>query len=157
VFHNRRVSWCGDRCVRGLSCGRCGLPTCGLSRHAIGISRKLIAVNSLIEKPCLCARGCHPIRELAGSDGSPSIIHRRLRRYVSAPSAEKCLLPIHFRRALHQRPTGSLAEEPERAFPSRDRHTEFRSNVSYLTPISQCLDYIHGRGADELERRLKYL
>src|SRR5215469_9493777 len=52
----------------GLGRGRCTKPglvsrlkTYGLSLPEIGISRKLIAVNRLIEKPCLHAvPGCHP-------------------------------------------------------------------------------------------------
>jgi hypothetical protein len=61
------------------------LQTCGFSRPAIGIGRKLIAVNSLIEKPCLHGPGCYPFRDLSGASGLPSIIGCRL-RYLSAPS-----------------------------------------------------------------------
>ena len=64
VFHRRGV--------RGLSSARYGLQTCGFSHHAIGIGRKLIAVNSLIEKPRLYCPGCHPFRDLSGS-GPPSV------------------------------------------------------------------------------------
>jgi hypothetical protein len=71
------------------------LQTCSFSRLAIGITRKLIAANSLIEKPCLYGLGCHPFRDLADSGRSPSIIGRRLRRYLSAPSPKKRLLPFH--------------------------------------------------------------
>jgi hypothetical protein len=66
------------------------------SRLAVGISRKLIAVNSLIEKPCLEDLGCHPFRDLSGSRGFPSIIGCRLGRYPSAPSPKKRLIPFHF-------------------------------------------------------------
>jgi hypothetical protein len=75
---------------------RDGLQTCRFSRPAIGISRKLIAVNSLIQKQCLHGPGCHPFRYLSGSRGFPSIIGRRLERYLSAPSPKKRLLPFHF-------------------------------------------------------------
>jgi hypothetical protein len=47
------------------------LQTCSFSRPAIGISRKLIAVNSLIEKQCLHGLGGHPFRDLSGSRGFP--------------------------------------------------------------------------------------
>jgi hypothetical protein len=70
--------------------------TCRLFRPAIGIGGKLIAVNSLIEKPCLHGPGCHPFRGLSGLSGFPSIIGCRLRRYFSAPSRKKRLLPFHF-------------------------------------------------------------
>jgi hypothetical protein len=66
------------------------------SRPAIGISRKPIAAASLIKKPCLHDQGCHAFRDLSGSGRLPSIGGRRLRRYLSAPSPEKRLLPFHF-------------------------------------------------------------
>jgi hypothetical protein len=73
-----------------------GLQTRSFSRPAIGISRKLIAVNSLFEKPCLDGLGCHPFRDLSGSRGFSSIIGCRLGQYLSAPSPKKRLLPFHF-------------------------------------------------------------
>jgi hypothetical protein len=75
---------------------RDGLQACSFSRPAIGISRKLIAVNSLIEEQCLHGLGGHPFRDLSGARGFPSIIGCRLGRYVSAPSPKKRLLPFHF-------------------------------------------------------------
>jgi hypothetical protein len=65
-------------------------------RPAIGISRKLIAVNSLIKQPCLHGLGRHPFRDLSGLGSFPAVISRRLRWYLSAPSPKKCLLPLHF-------------------------------------------------------------
>jgi len=41
---------------------------------AIGIIRKLIAANSLTEKPCLDGLRCHPFCDLARSGRPPSII-----------------------------------------------------------------------------------
>jgi len=72
-----------------------GCPILGLSGPAIGLSRKLIAVNSLIKKPCLYGPGRHPFRDLSGSGGLASIMGRRL-RYFSAPSPNQGLLPFHF-------------------------------------------------------------
>lgn len=73
------------------------LRTYGFSPHpAIGISRELITVNGLIEKPSLDGPGCHPFRDLSGSGGFPSIIARRLRPCFFAPSPEKRLFPFHF-------------------------------------------------------------
>ena len=66
------------------------------SRAAIGIGRKLIAMNSLIEKQCLHGLGCHPFCDLSGASGFPSIIGSRLGRYFAAPSPQKRLLPFHF-------------------------------------------------------------
>jgi len=70
-------------------------PAGSLSHQTVGISRKLIAVNSLIEKPRLYCPGCHPFRDLSGLSGSPSIISRWLWRYLPAPNPQKRLLPIH--------------------------------------------------------------
>ena len=75
---------------------RDGLQTRSFSRPAIGISRKLIAVNSLVEKQRLHGPGRHPFRGLSGLRGFPSIIGCRLRRYLAAPSPKKRLLPFHF-------------------------------------------------------------
>jgi hypothetical protein len=50
------------------------LQTFSFTHPAIRISRKLIAVNSLIEKQCLHGPGCHPFRDLSGLSGFPSII-----------------------------------------------------------------------------------
>jgi hypothetical protein len=61
----------------------------------IGISRTPIAVNSFVEKPCFHGPDRHSSRDLARSGRSPLIIGRRLRRYLSAPSPEKRLLPFH--------------------------------------------------------------
>jgi hypothetical protein len=62
----------------------------------VGIGRKLIAMNSLIEKQCLHGLGCHPFCDLSGASGFPSIIGSRLGRYFAAPSPQKRLLPFHF-------------------------------------------------------------
>jgi len=59
------------------------------------VRRPTIAANSLVEKLCLHVPGCHPFRDLSGSGGSASIITCWLRRYLSAPSPKKCLLPFH--------------------------------------------------------------
>ena len=75
---------------------RNGLQTCSFSRPAIGVSRKLIAVNSLIEEPCFHRAGCRPFRYLSGSRGFPSIMSRYLRRCLPAPSPNKRLFPFHF-------------------------------------------------------------
>jgi hypothetical protein len=75
---------------------RYGLQTRGFFRPVIGISRKLIAMNSLIEEPCLHGPGCHPFRYLSRSIGFPSIMACRLGRNFSAPSPEKRLVPFHF-------------------------------------------------------------
>jgi len=66
-------------------------PAGSLAHPTVGISSKLIAVNSLIEKPRLYCPGCHPFRDLARSGCSPSIIGCGLGRYLSAPSPEKRL------------------------------------------------------------------
>ena len=66
-----------------------------LSRHAVSITRKLMAVNSLVEEPCLYGRGRGPFRDLSSLGGFPSIIRCRSRRYFSAPSTKKRLLPLH--------------------------------------------------------------
>ena len=66
-----------------------------LSCPTIGISRKLIPVNSLVEKPCLHGLGRRPFRDSARSGRSASIMVCRLRRQLSAPSPDKCLLPFH--------------------------------------------------------------
>ena len=58
--------------------------------------RKLIAVDSLIEKPCLHGPGRHLFRDLSGSGGFASIIGGRVRQYLSAPSPDKNLFPFHF-------------------------------------------------------------
>jgi hypothetical protein len=71
------------------------LQTYRLSHLTIGISRKLVAVNSLIEKPCLHAPGCHPFCHLPGSGRFPTIIGCRLRPCLSAPCPKKRLLPFH--------------------------------------------------------------
>ena len=72
------------------------LRTSRLSRPAIRLIRKLIAMNSLIEKPCPHGPGCRPFRDLSGAGGFPSIIACLLGRYFSAPSPEKRLVPFHF-------------------------------------------------------------
>jgi len=46
---------------------RDALQTFSFSRPAIGVGRKLIAMNSLIQKQCLHGLGCHPFRYLSGS------------------------------------------------------------------------------------------
>ena len=61
---------------------------------AFGISRKLIAVNGLIEQPGLHCPGCHPFHDLSDPGGFPSVIDCRLRD-LFAPSPKKCLLPFH--------------------------------------------------------------
>jgi hypothetical protein len=53
-------------------------------------------VNGLVTKPCLHGPGRHPLRDLSGSGGLASIIGRRVRRYLSAPSPHKSLFPFHF-------------------------------------------------------------
>jgi hypothetical protein len=55
----------------------CRLQTRSFSRRAIGITRTLIALNSLIEKSHLDGSGCHPFSDLVRSGRSPSIIARR--------------------------------------------------------------------------------
>ena len=74
---------------------RGGLETCSFSRPAIGISRKLIAVNGLIKEPSHHGPGRHPFRDLSGSGSFPPVIGRCLRRYLSAPRPKKRLLPFH--------------------------------------------------------------
>jgi hypothetical protein len=54
------------------------LKTYVLSILAIGINRKPIAVDSLIEKPCPHGLGRHPFRDLSGLGGFPSIIGCRV-------------------------------------------------------------------------------
>ena len=71
------------------------LKTYGLSRPAIGISRKLIAVNSLVEEPCLYGRGRRPFRDLSSLGGFSTIIGCRVWRYLPAPSPNKSLFPFH--------------------------------------------------------------
>jgi hypothetical protein len=71
------------------------LKTYRLSLPMIGISRKLIAMDSLIKKPCLHGPGCHPFRDSSGSRALPSKIGCRLRRCLSTPSPDKSLLPFH--------------------------------------------------------------
>ena len=77
--------------VPGLDC-----PTRGIEILQIGISRKPLAVDSLIEKPCLHGPGRHAFRECSGSGGFASIIGWRVRRCLSAPSPNKSLFPFHF-------------------------------------------------------------
>ena len=71
------------------------LQTCAFLDRAIGISGKPIAVDSLIEQPCLHCPGRHPFRDLSGSGGFASIIAGWL-RYFFVPSPEKRLFPFHF-------------------------------------------------------------
>ena len=70
-------------------------PDHGFSSPAISISGKPIAVDSLIEQPCLHGSGRHPFRDLSGSGGFASIIARWL-RYFFVPSPKKRLFPFHF-------------------------------------------------------------
>jgi hypothetical protein len=72
------------------------LQTRGFSRPIIGSIREPIAVSGLLEQPCSHGLGRHPFCDLSGSGGLPSIIGRRLRRYLSAPSPDKRLFPFHF-------------------------------------------------------------
>jgi hypothetical protein len=70
-------------------------PGRGFSSPAIGISGKPIAVDSLIEQPCLHGPGRHPFRDLSSSGGFASIIASWL-RYFLVPSPKKRLFPFHF-------------------------------------------------------------
>jgi hypothetical protein len=83
----------GGSLVRELLAIVC--PGRGFSSPAIGISGKPIAVDSLIEQPCLHGPGRHPFRDLSGSGGSASIIAGWL-RYFFVPSPKKRLFPFQF-------------------------------------------------------------
>ena len=82
----------GGSLVRELLAIVC--PGQGFSSPAIGISGKPIAVDSLIEQPCLHCPGRHPFRDLSGSGGFASIIASWL-RYFLVPSPKKRLFPFH--------------------------------------------------------------
>ena len=63
--------------------------------HAFGSGRKLIAVNSLIERSRLHGPGCHLFRDLSGSNGIPPVISSRLWCYPFLPDPQKRLFPFH--------------------------------------------------------------
>jgi hypothetical protein len=63
--------------------------------RAIGLGSKLIIVTSVIEQPRPHGLGCRPFPDPPGSSSLPPIIGRWVRRYLSAPSHKKRVLPFH--------------------------------------------------------------
>jgi hypothetical protein len=63
--------------------------------NSIGVGRKLVVVNRVIEQPRFHSVGCHAFRDVAGSRGLPPVVEGcRFSRHVSAPRYEQCLSPV---------------------------------------------------------------
>ena len=112
-------------------------------------------MTRVIESPRLHGLGCRPFRDPSGPSGLPLIIGRWVRRYLSAPSHKKRLLPFHLTLPCGPAVVSSLAILPiyaevsgGQAFPgaaSAQRGDSFVLSVRHLTfgdqPISYSLPY----------------